>query len=317
MEMDKQNLMAAASPAPSAQSRARAALALISAALLAAGATAFPLVPSAAGRTGSSVPAGARFGGGSDPSRTQNVIALVAFATARSGRSLNLWVEATDFKCGAPDGQALFVVRGVKIASSGAFRTAGTFSNAVPGTGPGRYRLSGRFVRRDLAAGSVHLNVGSCEMGALAWKAANPAAGLGSGVKHAGGTYAGYTSQWSTRADVQLPFVVRLSANGHVVAGVTTSVNVSGTSALCTGSDWQLWFGRPFAKSFSDTEDLQEPGPGQGELGTWHFVVGGRFGGRKVTGTWRETGTITRQSDNRVLARCSSGGVTWQAVSVG
>ena len=177
------------------------------------------------------------------------------------------------------------------------------------------YRMSGRFITAGVAAGTVRLRVAGCDMGQLTWRAADPAASGGSGRQGGGATYAGYYSQRSRHIDVRLPIVLRLTPSGQAVAGAAGLVNVMGPGgAACAHLSglWQVWFGHRFRHRFRDREHFDVPGPQAGQIGVIDITWGGRFGARKMTGTWDETGELKARSSGMVLARCSAR-LTWQA----
>lgn len=79
--------------------------------------------------------ANATYGGGSDPSRTQDTVALVSWRTNASRSALTLWIDVEDFSCRS-DSEALFVVPRVVITARGTFSVAGAFADGPPRAQP-------------------------------------------------------------------------------------------------------------------------------------------------------------------------------------
>lgn len=264
--------------------------------------------------------ANATYGGGSDPSRTQDTVALVSWRTNASRSALTLWIDVEDFSCRS-DSEALFVVPRVVITARGTFSVAGAFRGwSASSTATVRASISGHFVRPDLATGTIEVANGTCTSALLTYFTGDPAASNGSGVRRAGGLYVGYFSQRSTRADVQLPFVFRLSspgvtASGRALAGAAARVNLLGpASQACSRLDHfdQIWFDHPMSgTSFSDGEHFSLT-TNSSAIATTTITWSGAFGAPAVEGSWQETSDLV--SASRVTATCRTGVLHWQAI---
>lgn len=265
----------------------------------------------------------ASFGGGSDPSRTENAVALVALRTNASGSRFTLWVDVENFNCRS-DSEALFVVPSVPIAAAGGFSLTGSFTSVAAASASSvRARISGSFLRPYLARGEIEVTNGDCATASLTFFAGDPAAGRGSGARRAGMIYVGYFSQRSVRAAVNLPFVLRLStpgvaSSGKALAGAAARVNLLGRAAsTCSHLEHfdQIWFDHPIAAaSFSDSEHFSIP-MARSQSAATSIAWSGTFGASVLRGTWQERSEV-RSPARTVVASCTTGALTWSAIGV-
>lgn len=272
------------------------------------------------------LPSTASYGGGSDPSRSQNVVALVSLKTNATASAVDVWMDLQNFNCRGNDSELLATATAVPL-SQGPDGTYDFQFSSPSSDGSGSYQITGSFVNSMAqldsasnalveATGTVEGTSGSCAFPKLTWTAADPTSGATSGVKEKGQSYGGYFSMASRVAPVQLPVELAIAANGNGIAGVTARVNLGTVDACGQLSHFdQFWFRRHLGRSFKDVENITGPTPKPNERELFHLVWSGTFGSTKVTGTWREVGRLIDARTKKVLLTCDSGPLSWQAAN--
>ena len=257
---------------------------------------------------------GTNFGGGAIPTVFhEQLVSLRLNQDASRANAFALLVDYADVEhCGSiqlrEDGFAFPV------------RDDGSFAVRTDDGRGGLLTLQGRFVRPDKAVGTVQATYKSgsvdCDTGEISWTAFAPSLGSGDGRQRAGAFYGGTTDQTSSTVHVRQPVALRLSPNGGKVAEIAAFIENScqsdPTSQVASNDFFEARI--PIRNgSFNGTNTFElAADPGE----TVHFTstVKGSFHRHRVTGTWKVTAVIRKDSDNSVVDRCGGDTKRWQAM---
>ena len=277
------------------------------------------LLPFAASGGTSTLPApGTVLGGGYQPANLSSPGLTMLALSVVDAKHVAVWVAPFVSGCaGQP------VVFHAALAADGSFK--GVYRNGydkasgayADGGGPVTY--AGRFASPTKATGTIRLvwaeGANDCRTDTISW-AASTKSSSSSGAAAPSALYTGTTSQKSKLAPVNLPLMVRVSADGKTAAA-TAYLNTFCADAPALNISSGGFFAGPGMKIGADSSFH--------ELGRFYATVGtrkvaytstftGRFGAGAVSGTWTMDALVTAKATGKKIASCTSGSLTWRAV---
>lgn len=200
--------------------------------------------------------------------------------------------------------------------------TAGSGSQGTPGM---TYTLSGRALSDSRVSGSAQVHGSytvpgrgqvTCASQTYSYTVLDPTqAGL-RGTLTAAGAY--YGNQYTRNA--RFPFLLRVGATMRTIeeARVETLMTCSSGVPVSGGSFvyQPLLYNdaiKPSA-SFDDTDNWTQAMPGlSGYTAATHSEIKGRFGSRRLVGSWQIEMTVTNDATHQVVGVCTSGDMPYEA----